>query len=177
MLSRLNHLSQLLPALSTWRGAAAANARGHATVSEPEPEPVTHHTQFSVFKTKGAVRFKALPVRWTTTDKGHTVIDHPGCMLAEFAPAAAGPDKAGNRTYNWADQKISIALSVQELAAMILSKQEGKVELFHDPGMVGQGRIVHASEMVGLRIFHVLLCFLAAAEVMNGCGRGLGTGP
>lgn len=150
----------LLPLCQAAESISTTPTRSKVTAAEPGEGESPGFTEFSVYKGKGAVLFKPLPARWKRTDKGKTVLDMPGKMLAVFAPVSASKtNKAGNRAYSWQDQKIMIALNVQELGAIMTAKDKETLEFYHDPskGKAEEGAVHKSLSMItnadGSKIF------------------------
>jgi hypothetical protein len=51
-----------------------------------------------------------------------------GAVFIEAAPAI-GPSK-----YDWAEQKITFAMSIKDIGQFLVGTKTGNVDLFHDPG-------------------------------------------
>lgn len=91
---------------------------------------------YSVYKGKGAVNLKVIPVTFTETAKARTV-EREGTLMFEFAPAT------GSRQYNWG-QKIAFGVSPTECGEFLAMDKSKGLELTHDPyaGGPDAGKVV-----------------------------------
>lgn len=83
------------------------------------------YANYSVYKGKGAVTLKVIPVTFSESTKARTV-EREGSLMFEMAAAT------GTRQYGWG-QKITFGISVTECGEIISMDKTKGLELTHDP--------------------------------------------
>ncbi|KAK3264778.1 Single-stranded DNA-binding protein why1, chloroplastic [Cymbomonas tetramitiformis] len=103
------------------------------TVGFAQEKPV--FVNFHIYKGKGAIAVGAIKPKFAHTQGGAQMLEKPGCMLLEFAPAI------GERQYDWS-KKQTFSLSPVEAGDIMENAKEG-CQFYHDPnkGRSGEGSI------------------------------------
>ncbi len=94
--------------------------------STPAEKDVRTYAAYSIYKGKGAMSLKAIPVAFNTV-KGNRVVGKEGMLVMEFAPSAGSA-----REYNWG-QKVTFGLSATECGELLAADKSKTIEFTHDP--------------------------------------------